>query len=74
MAVQFRVLQNVLVDEVAEDFACLLLFTAEDGRPGKADDGGSGECLASFCLETAEMRMGHGFPPRDSGEFYANLT
>ena len=55
-AVQFRLLENILVDEVAENVARLGLLLAQDRRAGKADDGGIGQCLAQVAVQRARVR------------------
>ena len=49
-AVQFGVLEQVFVDEVAENLACLFLFMAEDGRARKADGGRIGQSPAQVAM------------------------
>ena len=55
-AVEFGVLQDVLVDEVAEDLAGLRLLLAEDGRAGEADDRRVGQRLAQVAVQRARVR------------------
>src|SRR5213594_229188 len=54
-AVQFRVLQGVLVDEVAKDFVRFFLFAAQDGRACTADDGGIRQSLAQVAMQRARV-------------------